>query len=81
MQELDSSQNNTEFQLKSPNWAGGDSRGPESAIHASTGYTGVRGARCSTSSISMRLSSHRTTVVGGGRGARRAGGVYAYRAR
>ncbi len=37
MQELDSSQNDTEFQLKSPNWAGGDSRGPESAIHASTG--------------------------------------------
>eukprot|EP01043_Picozoa_sp_COSAG02_P043269 COSAG02_NODE_3756_length_6279_cov_4.967314_6_plen_104_part_00 len=37
MQELDSSQNDTEFQWKSPNWAGGDSRGPESAIHASTG--------------------------------------------
>ena len=25
MQELDSSQNDTEFQWKSPNWAGGDS--------------------------------------------------------
>eukprot|EP01043_Picozoa_sp_COSAG02_P036031 COSAG02_NODE_2616_length_8412_cov_4.396969_1_plen_43_part_00 len=29
MQELDSSQNDTEFQLKSPNWAGGDSRALE----------------------------------------------------
>jgi hypothetical protein len=39
MQELDSSQNDTEFQWKSPNWAGGHSRRPESAIHASAGVT------------------------------------------
>ena len=37
MHEFDSSQNDTEFQLKSPNWAGGHSlRGPESASHEST---------------------------------------------
>ena len=34
MQEFDSSQNDTEFQSNSPNWAGGHSaRGPESASH------------------------------------------------
>ncbi len=39
MQEFDSSQNDTEFQLNSPNWAGGHSlRGPESASHESTGW-------------------------------------------